>query len=314
MSRPPVSYLRVSVTSRCNLRCLHCQPACGVAGEDVLTGDEIVGFVRLAVACGIEKVRLTGGEPLLRADIVEIVGALASVRDLKQLGLTTNGCLLPEKAVPLRQAGLQRVNIGLSALDPVVYDRLTRGAHIGRAKAGLEAALDAGFEPVKVNVVVMRGVNDGEIANLARLSRDGRIEVRFIEYMPFGQEPAARERYFVAADEIIERLGEVGELVPLDEERGAASAARYRIAGHEGTIGLIAPHSEPFCGACNRVRLTAEGRLRACLIDGGELDVLPLIRKGLDRATMEHLLAQAAAMKPAVHAGTFCGDMRRIGG
>ena len=314
MARPSLSYLRVSVTSRCNLRCVHCQPACGVEGEDVLTGDEIVRFVRLAVECGIDKVRLTGGEPLVRADIVDIVRELAPLPGLKHLGLTTNGCLLPEKAVPLREAGLRRINIGLSALATDVYDRMTRSTHSQRAQAGLQAALDAGFEPVKVNVVVMRGVNDGELPDLARLSRDARIEVRFIEYMPFGQTEELRERYLVPAHEIAGRLAELGELEPLPEARGPASAARYRIRGYAGTLGIIAPHSEPFCHACNRVRLTADGTLRACLIDGGEQDILPLIRAGLDRPTMQRLLADAAAAKPALHTGAFCGDMRRIGG
>jgi len=314
MARPPLSYLRISVTSRCNLRCVHCQPACALEGEDVLTQDEIVAFVRLAVQCGIDKVRVTGGEPLVRADIVDMIRELAAIPGLARLGLTTNGCLLPERAVPLREAGLRRINIGLSALDPAVYDRMTRSTHSRRAMAGLEAALDAGFDPVKVNVVVMRGINEREVPALARLSRDERIEVRFIEFMPFGAEPAARERHFVPAAEVVERLRALGELEPLAEPRGAAPAQRYRIRGYRGTVGIIAPHSEPFCHACNRIRLTAEGKLRACLIDGGEQDILPLLRAGLDRPTLERLLGAAAALKPALHAGTFCGQMHRIGG
>jgi len=319
--RPPLSYLRISVTSRCNLRCVHCQPERGEAGADVLSREEIVRFVRLAVECGIEKVRVTGGEPLVRPDIVEIVRDLAALPGLRQLGLTTNGCRLPELAAPLREAGLRRINIGLSALDPAVYERVTRGARAGPlassrhpALAGLRAAVDAGFDPVKVNVVVMKGVNDDEIASLALLARDDAIEVRFIEYMPFAAEPGMRERYFVPAETVLARLRELGEVEPAAGPRGPASAQRYRIRGFKGTVGLIAPHSAPFCGACNRIRLTAEGRLRACLIDGGEQDVLPLIRRGLDRATMARLLAEAAAKKPAVHTGAFCGQMHRIGG
>lgn len=312
--RPPLRYLRIAITSRCNLRCVHCRPARSTEGQDLLTADQIVDFVGHAVACGIRKVRLTGGEPLVRADVVELVGRLAALPGLEGLGLTTNGCLLPRLAVPLRQAGLRRVNIGLSALDPAVYDRMTRRARGARAMAGLEAALAAGFRPVKVNVVVMRGINDGEVASLARLSRDERIEVRFIEYMPFGAQPELRARYLVPAGEVLARLGELGEVEPLAEPRGQASAARYRIRGFAGTVGIIAPHSEPFCCDCDRIRLTADGKLRACLIDGGEQDILPLLRAGLDRRTVARLLAQAAARKPAVHSGAFRGEMHRIGG
>ena len=314
MPRPPLSYLRLSVTSRCNLRCVHCRPACGAEGSDVLSRDEIVRFVRLAVECGIEKVRITGGEPLVRPDIVEIVRDLAALPELKQLGLTTNGCLLPELAVPLRQAGLRRINIGLSAVDAEVYQRITRGPGGGRAMGGLRAAIEAGFDPVKVNVVVMRGINDGEIPSLALLAREAPVDVRFIEYMPFPEHAASRDRYFVPADEVLARLRELGDLEPAAAPRGAASAESFRIRGFKGTVGLIAPHSAPFCGACNRVRLTADGKLRACLIEGGETDVLPLIRRGLDRATMKRLLAGAAALKPDVHRGRFCGEMHRIGG
>jgi cyclic pyranopterin phosphate synthase len=180
--------------------------------------------------------------------------------------------------------------------------------------AGLRAALDAGFHPVKVNVVVMRGINDTQIVPLARLTRDAPIEVRFIEYMPFLDAPEDRDRLLVPAEEILARLRELGELDPVPGDRGPASAERYRLRGHAGTLGLIAPHSAPFCNACNRVRLTADGHLRACLVDGGEHDILPLLRAGLDLDTMRRLLTETAAAKPARHRGAFCGAMHRIGG
>lgn len=314
MPHPSLRYLRVSVTSRCNLRCVYCRPARGAKEADVLAREDIVRFVRLAVQCGITKVRLTGGEPLVRGDIVEIVRELASSPGLGDLGLTTNGTLLAPLASALRQAGLRRINIGLSAITPEVYRSITRGGDVGDALAGLRAALDAGFAPVKVNVVVMRGINDAEIPALARLSRDDAIEVRFVEYMPFGATREKGASFVVPADEVLERLRELGELEALPGRRGAASARRYRIAGHKGVVGIIAPHSQPFCRGCTRVRLTADGRLRACLIEGGEQDVLPLIRRGLDPATMERLLAQAAAAKPELHRGSFRGSMHRIGG
>jgi len=311
---PVPRYLRLSVTSRCNLRCVYCRPASGAEGADVLSREEIAHFVRLAVACGIEKVRVTGGEPLVRHDIVPIVRDLAAVPGLQDLGLTTNATLLAPLARPLREAGLRRVNIGLSALTPAVYRQVTRGGEVRDALAGLRAALDAGFAPVKVNVVLMRGVNDGEIPAIAGLTREDPVEVRFVEYMPFGAGADAGRHYVVPAAEVLSRLRELGELTPLPGTRGPAAARGLRIAGHRGSVGVIAPHSEPFCHACNRLRLTADGRLRACLIEGGERDLLPLIRQGLDRPTLERLLAEAAAAKPAAHKGSFRGEMHRIGG
>jgi len=312
--RPALRYLRIAVTSRCNLCCVYCRPRAGAEGSDVLSRDEIVRFVALAVACGIEKVRVTGGEPLARDDVVAIVRRLAAIPGLADLGLTTNGTLLAPLARPLREAGLRRINIGLPAVSPGVYRRITRLGRVDDALGGLRAALDAGFQPVKINVVVMRGINDREIPAIAALTRDHPVEVRFVEYMPFGADARDAQRHVVAAPEVLERLRQLGHVEPLPGPRGPAAARRYRIAGHEGLVGIIAPHSEPFCHACNRVRLTADGRLRACLIEGGEQDALPLIRRGLDRATMERLLAQAAAAKPLAHKGSFRGEMHRIGG
>jgi len=314
MSRPSLRYLRIAVTSRCNLRCVYCRPAGVAEGEDVLSREEIVRFVRLSVECGIEKVRLTGGEPLLRPDILEIVRDLAALPGLGDLGLTTNATCLASMARGLREAGLRRINVGLSAVAPEVYRRITRGGRVEDALAGLRAAVEAGFDPVKVNVVVMRGVNDGELPALAGLTREDAIEVRFVEYMPFLEDADSRERYLVSGEEVLRRLGELGEIEALPGRRGPGSARRYRLRGHRGTLGIIAPHSEPFCAACNRVRLTADGRLRACLIDGGEQDILPLIRSGLDRAGMERLLGEAAAAKPLLHTSAFRGQMHRIGG
>ena len=314
MPRPPLSYLRIAVTSRCNLRCVYCQPACGADGTDLLTADEIVQFARLASECGIRKVRLTGGEPLVRVDIVDIVAGIARIPALDDLSLTTNGTLLPPVARPLWNAGLRRINIGLSSVHPGIYKQVTCVGHLDDALAGLRAALDVGFHPVKVNVVVLRGINDSQITTLAALTRDADIEVRFIEYMPFLHDADEGRRLLVPAAEVLDQLRSLGALERVAAARGPASAQRYRIAGYAGVVGIIAPHSEPFCHACNRVRLTAEGRLRACLIDGGELDVLPLIREGLDRDRMAQLLADTAAAKPERHAGTFSGHMHRIGG
>ncbi len=312
--RPSITYLRIAVTARCNLRCVYCQPACGAEGRDLLTTGEIVNVLRHAVACGIRKVRVTGGEPLLRGDIVPIVRQAARIPGLDDLSLTTNGTLLRPLAAALWGAGLRRINIGLSAVNAAIYQQVTTLGRLDDALDGLHAALEVGFHPVKVNVVVLRGINDGQIVHLARLTRDHAIEVRFIEYMPFAEQREKRQELLVPADEVLERIRELGEPEPVPDDRGPASAQRYRIPGYAGTIGVIAPHSAPFCGACNRIRLTAEGRLRACLIDGGEQDLLPHIRAGLTREQMHRILDRTAAMKPARHSGQFCGQMHRIGG
>lgn len=309
-----LEYLRLAVTARCNQRCLYCQPPEPSRETDLLTGEELVRFATLASRCGLHKVRLTGGEPLLRSDIVEMVRRLSADEMIADVSLTTNGTMLASLAAELHAAGLRRVNIGLPALDPEVYRRVTRNGRVGDALAGLRAALAVGFSPVKLNVVVLRGVNENQVVPLAGLARQMPLEVRFIEYMPFLEGSEQPRERLVPADEILAALGKLGRLEPLREPRGPASARLYRIAGHRGTIGLITPHTAPFCSACNRVRLTAEGRLRACLIDGGERDVLPAIRAGLDLRTLRRLLRWAAEAKPALHAGAFMGQMHRIGG
>lgn len=309
-------YLRISVTSRCNLACVYCRPR----GEedrqddDLLSADTIVRFVRYAVESGVTKVRVTGGEPLVRPDIVTIVQSLARVPGLHDLGLTTNGTRLGTLAEPLFGAGLRRINIGISSLRPDVYARVTRGGRLADALAGLQAALDMGFDPVKVNVVVMRGVNDGEIPELARLAERRAVQVRFVEYMPFVDGPAERDRLFVPADEILDRLRALGEFEPVAGRGRGGPARQYQVAGLAGTVGLIMPHSEPFCATCNRIRLTADGKVRACLVDGGEQDAVGVLRNGLDRQSVARLLERAMGMKPQRHTGRFCGKMYQIGG
>jgi len=315
MGRRKGLYLRVSVTARCNLACVYCRPAGEYGGgDDLLDAATIIGFVRHAVACGVKRVRVTGGEPLVRPDIVSIVEGLARVPGLDDLGLTTNGTRLADLAVPLFRAGLRRVNIGVSSVRPDVYQRITRGGRLADALAGVDAALDQGFDPVKVNAVVMRGTNDDEIVDLARLAEHRPIEVRFIEYMPFVDGPDGRDRLYVPAGEILDRVRAVGELSALAGMGPGGPARRYRVAGFAGTIGVITPHSEPFCATCNRVRLTADGKVRACLVDGGEQDAAGVLRNGLDRTAVAQLLERALAMKPDLHSGRFCGKMYQIGG
>jgi len=312
MTRLP-AYLRISVTDRCGLRCVYCRPAPGPAplAAHSLTRRQVVNFVRAAAACGVRKVRLTGGEPLLHEDIVDIVRDLGTVVGIRSLGLTTNGQHLAPLARPLRRAGLGSVNISLPSLRREVYRRITGGS-LGPTLAGVEAALREGYPQVKLNVVLLRGINDGEVEELARLARRHPVEVRFIECMPFCEIPGAPEPLVPAA----EVLGRLRELGPISAERGDenASATRFSLDGYVGRVALISPMTQPFCSTCDRVRLTASGKLRACLVDGGEVDAGPVLENGCDASALRVLLEKTMRRKPARHHARFSGVMTCIGG
>lgn len=308
------TYLRVSVTDRCDLRCVYCRP-----GDDLrartphsLRPSEILRFVRQAVACGIEKVRLTGGEPLLHEDIVGIVQGVRAVAGVRALGLTTNGQRLASMARDLRNAGLPSVNISFPSLRAEVYRRVT-GGPLRQVMAGLEAALREGFAPVKLNVVVLRGINDDEIEQLARLAQRDPIEVRFIECMPFRQIPSVPVP-LVPSDEILQRLGGLGPIRREQPGDAHSSARTFSVGGFRGKVAIIAPMTQPFCAACNRIRLTADGKLRACLVDGGEVDARPVLENGRDSQPLRGLLEQAMRLKAMPHSRRFAGVMTRIGG
>jgi len=313
MRRLP-KYLRISVTDRCNLHCLYCRPS-GVSPErgfHTLTCSQVVNFVSSAAACGIEKVRLTGGEPLVHEEIVEIVRRVSQVQGVRSLGLTTNGHGLAQLARPLREAGLQRVNISLPSLRPESYRRITGGS-LRAATAGFDAALREQYPAVKLNVVVLRGINDAEIEQLAALAQQASVEVRFIEYMPFCTIPGV-ENPLVPASEVLERLRSLGELSIDHSGEAGSSAIRFSVAGFRGRVALIAPMTRPFCAACGRIRLTANGRLRACLVDGGEVDARPALNNGADPQLVRTLLEKAMSLKPARHNARFSGVMTCIGG
>jgi cyclic pyranopterin phosphate synthase len=276
--------LRVSVTDRCNLRCTYCMPeeVVFLDRSHLLTFEEIAHLVRVAAPLGIDKVRLTGGEPLLRRDLPRLVRMLAGVGGIKDVGLTTNGLLLAGQAEALYEAGLRRINVSLDTLDPGRFRALTRRDGLDRVLAGVAAAKRAGFDPVKVNAVIIRGLNDVDIVPLARRARDEGWEMRFIEYMPIGAEPWERDKVFFG-HEILEAVGrEVGELVPAGDYDPHAPAAEFRYADGGGRVGLIASVSRPFCRSCNRLRLTADGKLRNCLFALDEVDVKGLLRGAAD--------------------------------
>ncbi len=306
-----IDYLRVSVTDRCNLRCQYCMPVEGMPRlphGDILTYEEIEAFLRVAVAEGIRHVRLTGGEPLARLGILSLVEKLAAIPDLEDLSLTTNGILLAGLAESLHAAGLKRVNIGVSSLDPETYRTITRGGDLQEVLKGLETAVRV-FDSVKVNVVVMRGVSD-DPASFLELTRRYPVEVRFIEYMPIG--PKDSGLAYVPTEELLQRLEAFGPFEPVGDAVGNGPAAnRRRIPGAPGSFATITPVSEHFCAACSRLRLTSDGHLRLCLLVRGEVDVKSALRPQPDPDRIRELLRQSVAAKPAgIALGT---DVRGLG-
>src|SRR5438094_4954651 len=291
--------LRISVTDRCNLRCTYCMP------EDVvfmdrsalLTFEEIAHFVRVAAPLGIDKIRLTGGEPLMRRDLPTLVRMLADVPGLRDLGLTTNGLLLAEQAQALYEAGLRRINISLDTLSPERFKQLTRREGLERVLAGILAAKRAGFDPVKVNAVSIRGVTEPEVVPLARFAREHGLEMRFIEYMPIGADHWERDKVYFA-HEILEQIErEVAPLVPAEDYDPRAPAMEFRYADGGGRVGIIASISRPFCLSCNRIRLTADGKLRNCLFALDEVDVKQLLRENASAETIAEVIRQNVHVK-----------------
>jgi GTP 3',8-cyclase len=297
-----IEYIRISVTDRCNLRCRYCMPEEGIpllAHDDILRFEETAALARVAVQEGIRSIRITGGEPLVKRGIVRFVKLLASIDGLEDLAMTTNGVLLGSMASQLREAGLKRVNIGLPSLDPEHYRSITRCDESHNAIAGLHAALDAGLQPVKVNVVVMRGLSD-DFALAIELARTLPIELRFIEYMPMG--PEASADLFVPAAEIRRKAAEAaaGQLHETESAKGSGPVkTALHAPGWAGTIAVIPAMSEHFCAQCNRLRLTSDGYLRTCLFSDDELDIKPALRPQIDDEALRRLLRDAVTNKPA---------------
>ena len=301
-----ISYMRISVTDRCNLRCVYCLPAQGIAlksHDAMLTYEEIAAVAGAAGRMGIRRIRLTGGEPLVRRGVAHLVQMLKALPGIEEVSLTTNGVLLEQMAPELAQAGLDRVNVSLDTLDPARYARLTRGGQVERAWRGIAAAEAAGLTPIKINVVAVRGLNDDELPTLARLTLEHAWHVRIIELMPVGDPqmwgedlPDPQHAYLPLREirTILEPLG-------MSEEKaapGGGPARSFRLPGALGTVGLISPRGEHFCDRCNRLRLTADGFLRPCLLGEREVEVRGALRRG---EPIEPLLAQAVSLKPEKH-------------
>ncbi len=312
-----VDYLRVSVTDFCNMRCAYCMGPEGVAPldhKDILRFEEIRDVVLHAVACGVRKVRLTGGEPLVRNGVTDLARMIAEVPGVEKLAMSTNGTLLVENAQPLRDAGLDSINIGIDSLRPEVYEQITRRDLCHRAVEGVKAALRVGFDPVKLNVVVMRNVNDDEIPGLIEFARDHNVEVRFIEYMPHQQDTDNGVDLFVSAKEILERVRAHTDVVPADSLPGSGPANMYVVSGSDMRIGVIPSVSSPACHECNRLRLRSDGQLVACLYEGGTVDLRTLIRSNASDETIRAAFQQAADFKPRVHSSARTTHMSRLGG
>jgi cyclic pyranopterin phosphate synthase len=299
-----IHYLRISLTDHCNLRCVYCMPEDMVfrPNATLLQDDEILLLVRLFAQLGFDKLRLTGGEPTVRAHIVELVREIARTPGVRSLSMTTNGVLLPRLAEPLKKAGLQRVNISLDTLDAEKFRRLTRWGTLDDVWQGIEAADQAGLSPIKINAVVVRGYNEPDVIDLACLTIDHPWQVRFIEMMPFAGATELQQQQMVTAGEMQSRIqAALGALQIANDGQLDGEARLFRLPGAAGDIGFISSVTQPFCAACTRARLTADGRLRLCLLREGEVDLLTPMRSGATLEQLRQLILDGIWVKPWGH-------------
>lgn len=319
-----INYLRISITDRCNLRCSYCMPLEGVSHlnhEDILSYEEIVRIARIAVKEGITKIRITGGEPLIRKGVVNLTGWLSQLDEIEDLSMTTNGILLSEFAQPLNKAGLKRVNVSMDTLKPDLFKKITRGGELSRVWEGIETASKAGLNPIKINVVAIKGFNEDEILDFAELTLDHDYQIRFIEFMPVGPGNGwHQEKYLNCFNirEIIEKSYTLKSISNKKNTRGPADL--YRLEGAKGIIGFINAISGHFCSDCNRLRLTADGKLRPCLFSDEEIDIKLALRSGDSDEELTALLHSAIFSKPRGHTITepsfrkCVREMIKIGG
>jgi len=326
-----IDYMRISITDRCNLRCIYCMPSRGLAPmehEEILRYEEIVRILKIAVRSGLKKIRITGGEPLVRKNVPYLIKLVKAIEGIGDLSLTTNGILLAQYADSLAEAGLDRVNISLDSLRPDRYRDITRGGDIDAVFNGIEAAAKAGLNPVKINMVPIRGINDDEIADFALMTFKSSYQIRFIEFMPIGTPNVWKPERFISSGEIKSLVERIGPLTPV-RLRKAGPARYFRLDGASGVLGFISPLSNHFCGECNRLRLTADGKLKPCLFSETEIDLKSALRGDAPDAEVERLIRLSIQMKPEGHhirirnaklgrfadiAGNPTRPMSRIGG
>jgi cyclic pyranopterin phosphate synthase len=321
----PIDYLRISITDHCNLKCYYCTPFSGrshLKRSDILTYEEMLTVARAAAATGITKIRITGGEPLVRKGVVEFCRMLSQIDGLKSLALTTNGIYLAEMAEPLFKAGIHRINISLDTLKPERFEKITGYDWLPRVLAGIKRAERIGMHPIKINTVVMRGINDDEIEDLARLTLDKPYHVRFIELMPTDSSAYGDyDSLFIPVEEFMKKINQIGR-VQIEPKTNSYGPARLcRLPGAVGKVGFIAPISWHFCGSCNRLRLTADGKIKTCLFSQEEIDIKTPLRTGATQNEIINIFGQAVANKPSGHnlnakdhQNAFQRAMRAIGG
>ncbi len=298
-----ISYMRMSVTDRCNLRCRYCMPESGInklEHDKILSFEDIIAIAEAASDLGISKIRLTGGEPLVRRNITGLVSQLAGIPGIEEVTLTTNGTLFARMVKALRAGGLKRVNFSLDSLSAEKYDYITRGGCLEDAWKGILAAMEAGMHPVKLNTVIIKGFNDDEILKFADLAHRFPLQIRFIEFMPVGDLLFWDESKVLTVKEVKAILNKHYHLLPVAQV-GNGPAEHFNLEGGQGGIGFISPMSNHFCARCNRIRLTAEGKLRNCLYDYHETDLKAALLQGINRQELRQLLAQAISRKPERH-------------
>jgi len=298
-----IDYMRISITDRCNLRCVYCMPQEGLVPmqhKDILSYEEIMRILLIAVNIGVKKVRLTGGEPLVRKNVSHLIRLIKSIDGIQDLSLTTNGILLSQHAEELADAGLERVNISLDSLKASRYREITRCGNLDHVLKGIEAAEKAGLNPLKINMVPMRGFNDDEIGAFANMTLKTPYQVRFIELMPFGKENMWKPGYFISSEEIKSIVEGTGSLHPVRMRR-SGPARYYKLDGAIGVIGFISPLSNHFCNTCNRLRLTADGKLRPCLFSETEIDIKTALRSNAPDHEIERLIRLSIQIKPEGH-------------
>jgi GTP 3',8-cyclase len=299
-----INYLRISLTDHCNLRCVYCMPEDMTfrPNAELMQDNEVMLFVRLFASLGFQKIRLTGGEPTVRAHIVELVREIAHTPGIRSLSITTNGVLLGRLARPLAEAGLQRVNVSLDTLDPEKFRRLTRWGDLQDVWEGIQAAEEAGLAPIKINAVIVQGYNELDVIDLAKMTMEHPWQVRFIEMMPFAGATDLQLKQVVTAEEMHARIESAfGALETINGGKLDGEARLFHIPGALGDLGFISSVTQPFCAECNRARLTADGRLRLCLLREGEVDLLSPLRAGADQEELRQLILQGIWDKPWGH-------------